>query len=156
MSRRYFRHGELPLVVLALLAEEPRHGYEVMAELTRLFPDYRASPGSVYPAIEALQAEGLLVGVARDGKTTYRTTADGDDALSARAELLAALEHRTGARLSPGDSLTSVLARFTARLVPLSGRVDPAAVEGVLERAAAEIEKFSRIRTITVIKETSK
>lgn len=156
MSRRYFRHGELPLVVLALLADEPRHGYEVMAELTRLFPDYRASPGSVYPAIEALQAEGLLVGVARDGKTTYQTTAAGDDALSDRAELLAAVEHRTGARLSPGDSLTSVLARFTARLVPLSGRLDPAAVEDVLERAAAEIEKLSRRRTITAIKETSK
>ncbi|MGH3553324.1 MAG: hypothetical protein ACRDT5_12125 [Mycobacterium sp.] len=44
----------------------------------------------------------------------------------------------------------------TARLVPLSGRVDPAAVEDVLERAAADIEKLSRIRTITAIKETSK
>ena len=156
MSRRYFRHGELPLVVLALLANEPRHGYEVMAELMRLFPDYRASPGSVYPAIEALHAEGLLVSAARDGKTTYRTTTDGDDALSARAALLAALEHRTGARLSPGDSLTSALARFTARIVPLSGRVDPAAVEDVLEQAATKIERLSRIRTITAVKETSK
>lgn len=156
MPRRYFRHGELPLVVLALLADEPRHGYEVMSELTRLFPDYSASPGSVYPAIDALHAEGLLVGVARDGRTTYRTTAEGDDALSARAELLGALEHRTGARLPHGDSLASVLARFKARLMPLSGRVDPAAVEDALERAAADIEKLGRIRKITAVKEAKK
>ena len=39
MSRRFFRHGELPLVLLALLAERPKHGYEIMADLTRLFTD---------------------------------------------------------------------------------------------------------------------
>ncbi len=141
MPRRFFRHGELPLVLLALFAECPRNGYEVMAELARLFgPHYRSSPGSVYPAIEALQAEGLIDGQAREGKTMYRTTKTGSEALEARRDTLAALELRTGTRFGDADSIESLLARFRVRLAPLSGRVDPQAVAAVLQRAAAEIE----------------
>lgn len=144
MPRRFFRHGELPLVLLALVAEHPKHGYEIMAELARLFgPSYRASPGSIYPAIEALEAEGLIEGEALAGKKVYRSTAAGDDALQARSELLAALELRTGVRLARGASLEPLLARFKARVAPLSGRVDVDAVTAVLERAATEIERLN-------------
>jgi DNA-binding PadR family transcriptional regulator len=131
-------------VLLALAAEQPRNGYEIMGELARLFgPRYRPSPGSIYPAIEALEAEELIAGERSDGKTTYRTTGAGDDALAARSEPLAALELRTGTRLGRGDSLEAAVARFKARLAPLSGRVDPEAVAAVLERAANEIEGLS-------------
>jgi DNA-binding PadR family transcriptional regulator len=144
MPRRFFRHGELPLVLLALLADRPMHGYEVMSELTRLFgPRYRPSPGSVYPAVEALEAEGLIEGEARGGRTTYRATDVGAAALADREDDLAALELRTGARVRRSDSLEPTLARFKARLVPLSGRVDADAVAAVLDRAAAEIESLN-------------
>jgi DNA-binding PadR family transcriptional regulator len=144
MPRRFFRHGELPLVLLALIAEQTRHGYEIMGELDRLFgPAYRPSPGSVYPAVEALQAEGLIEGELGNGKTTYRTTAAGGEALATHGDALAALELRTGARLARTDSIEPVLARFKARLAPLSGRVDCAAVAAVLERAATEIESLN-------------
>jgi DNA-binding PadR family transcriptional regulator len=148
MSRRFFRHGELPLVLLALLADRPRHGYEVMSELARLFgPHYRPSPGSVYPAMEALEAEGLVEGDAREGRTTYRTTTAGADALAERADDLAALEVRTGTRVRSSDSLEPTLARFKARLTPLSGHVDAEAVAAILDRAAAEIESLDGLAT---------
>jgi DNA-binding PadR family transcriptional regulator len=132
------------LVLLALLAERPKHGYEIMADLIQLFgPVYRASPGSIYPAIEALEAEGLIAGEAQSGKTIYGNTAAGEEALESRAELLATLELRTGVRLARGDSLEPVLARFKARVAPLSGHVDPEAVAAVLDRAAAEIETLN-------------
>jgi DNA-binding PadR family transcriptional regulator len=141
MPRRFFRHGELPLVLLALLARRPMHGYEVMTELSRLFgPRYRPSPGSVYPAVEALEAESLLIGEDRGGRTTYSLTATGAQALEERGERLAAVELRTGARLRRSDSLDPLLARFKARVAPLSGRVDAQAVAAVLDRAAEEIE----------------
>jgi DNA-binding PadR family transcriptional regulator len=144
MPRRFFRHGELPLVLLALLSERPKHGYEIMAELTRLFgPRYRASPGSIYPAVEALEAEGLIDGEAIGGKTVYRNTPSGEEALEARDDVLAEIELRTGVRLSPGGSLDPLLARFKARLAPLSGHVDPDRAAAVLERAAIEIEKLN-------------
>jgi DNA-binding PadR family transcriptional regulator len=148
LPRRFFRHGELPLVLLALLAERPRHGYEIMAELKRLFgPSYRASPGSVYPEIEALHAEGLIDGQTHDSKTTYRVTATGGQAIEARRDALAALEVRTGARFGDVDSIEPLLDRFRARLVPLSGRVDPQAIAAVLQRAAADIESLDRLPT---------
>jgi DNA-binding PadR family transcriptional regulator len=148
MPRRFFRHGELPLVLLALLADRPMHGYEVMSELARLFgPRYRPSPGSVYPAVDALEAEGLIDGEAHDGRTTYRATAAGAAALAERADALAALEVRTGARVRRSESLEPMLARFKARLAPLSGRVDPDAVAALLDRAAAEIESLDRLAT---------
>lgn len=149
MSRRFFLHGELPLVLLALVAENPRHGYEIMSELTRLFgPRYRASPGSVYPAIEALQGENLIVGRAQGDKTVYSITELGEKALTDRSEQLAALELRVGVRLAPGESLDSLLNHFKARLAPLAGHVDPGAVVAVLDRAASDIEQLrpNRIR----------
>lgn len=141
MSRRFFKHGELPLVLLALVAEHPRHGYEIMSELTRLFgPRYRASPGSIYPAIEALQTEGLIAGEVVGDKTVYRIMPTGEKALDDRSEQLAAIELRLEVRLSQGDSLDALLTSFKARLSPLSGRVDPAGAEEILEQAASEIE----------------
>jgi DNA-binding PadR family transcriptional regulator len=148
LPRRFFRHGELPLVLLALLAERPRHGYEILAELKRLFgPRYRPSPGSVYPAIEALDAEGLIDGQTSEGRTTYRVTEAGEQAMQARRDALAALEVRTGARFGDADSIETLLDRFRARLVPLSGRVDPQAIAAVLQRAAADIESLDRLST---------
>jgi DNA-binding PadR family transcriptional regulator len=148
MSRRFFRHGELPLAVLALLAERPMHGYELMSELSRLFgPRYRPSPGSVYPALEALKGEQLLSGEADSGRTTYKITTSGAEALEARADDLAALEFRTGVCVQDAESLDAALARFKARLGPLSGRVDLTIVAPILERAATEIEDQSRSTT---------
>jgi DNA-binding PadR family transcriptional regulator len=143
VSRRFFRHGELPLVLLALMADRPMHGYELMSELSRLFgPHYRPSPGTVYPAMDALEAEDLIQGSSQDGRTTYQTTEAGATALEERADALAALEVRTGARVRRSDSLEPPLARFNARLAPLSGRVDPDAVAEILDRAATEIESL--------------
>jgi DNA-binding PadR family transcriptional regulator len=148
MSRRFFRHGELPLAVLALLAERPMHGYELMSELSRLFgPRYRPSPGSVYPALEALKGEQLLSGEADSSRTTYKITASGAEALETRADDLAALEFRTGVCVQNAESLDAALARFKARLSPLSGRVGLTIVEPILERAATEIEDQSRSTT---------
>ncbi|HEV2791719.1 MAG TPA: PadR family transcriptional regulator [Solirubrobacterales bacterium] len=141
MSLRFFRHGELPLVLLALLAERPMHGYELMASLKRLFgPRYRPSPGSVYPALEALEAEGLLEGESGGGRTIYRASAAGTEALAERADSLAELELRTGVEVRPAQSLEATLSRFKARLAPLAGRIDVEAVTAVLDRAATEIE----------------
>jgi DNA-binding PadR family transcriptional regulator len=124
------------------------HAYEVMAELGRLFgPAYRPSPGSVYPAVDALEAEELIEGDEQGGRTTYRTTSLGEEMLEDRADALAALELRTGARLGRADSLEPVLARSKARLMRLSGRVDPEVVAAALDRAAADIEALDGLPT---------
>lgn len=136
-----FNPGELPLVLLALAEQEPMKAYEFLAELDRLFgPDYRSSPGGVYPALTALRVEKLL-SVESDGRAKrYSLTRAGRDALEKRRGQLAALEERTGARVREDGSLRPALDRFVQRVMKRSGHLDPDRVSKVLDRAAREIE----------------
>ena len=61
--------------ILALLAEEPRHGYAVMTELAeRSGGLWRPSPGSVYPVLQQLQDEGLVVSSDSEGRKVFALT----------------------------------------------------------------------------------
>ena len=56
---RMFDGGELRLVILALIAEKPRYGYEIIKELgERVGGDYSPSPGVVYPTLTMLEEMG--------------------------------------------------------------------------------------------------
>ena len=135
MTRR-FGHGELHLALLALLSERPMHGYDLMGELARRMGGrYRPSPGSIYPAVSALQAEGLIAGREEDDRRVYRITAMGSKALAGRADRLARMEAQLGVRFGE-DSVDVALARFTQRVRTLAGKLDARSVSEVLERTA--------------------
>ena len=64
--------------VLALLAERPMHGYEIIGELAeRTNGMWKPSPGSVYPTLQMLEEEGLVTGEEADGKRRFTLTDDG-------------------------------------------------------------------------------
>lgn len=70
--------GDVRLAVLALLAEQPRHGYEIIQEITdRTSGSWRASPGSVYPTIQQLEDEGLVRTEESQGRRTVHLTEAG-------------------------------------------------------------------------------
>lgn len=145
-----FRPGELPLVVLAILSGAPRNGYELLSELERLFsPDYRPSPGSIYPALKALVTEKLIRPRASDGRKAYELTASGRSALQKRAAMLAEIEVRTGARVAPANGLAPALERFNARVMALSGLVDAAEVDALLDQTAATLERRTKHRELS-------
>lgn len=136
MRNQFFMPGELPLVLLALLGDRSRGGYELLGELERRFaPSYRPSPGSVYPALSALRAEGLVEQVPGQGKATYLVTDDGHRLLTDQRDVLRRIESRTSTVLASEGSLQAALARFTARINRLGTRVDRSAVERVIEQA---------------------
>jgi DNA-binding PadR family transcriptional regulator len=63
---------------VALLAEQPMHGYQVIQELeSRSGGLWRPSPGSVYPTLQLLADEGLVTHEESDGKRVYALTAEG-------------------------------------------------------------------------------
>lgn len=75
MTPPVFGHGELRLVLLTLIAERPRHGYELIQALTDHFDGgYSPSAGTIYPRLAKLEQEGL-VSKREDGrKTVYAIT----------------------------------------------------------------------------------
>jgi DNA-binding PadR family transcriptional regulator len=144
MAPRFFHHGELPLVVLALLEREPMHGYQVLGELTRRFGDaYEPSAGSVYPAIRALRADGLVGATTSGRRSVYSLTDLGHQTLRARGEELAAVELRTGARIRLVTSVDGVIDRFAIRARLLAPMLDPRTTEHLLAETATRLERLA-------------
>ena len=75
--------GDVRAAILALLAERPMHGYEMIQELeARTGGVWRPSPGSVYPTLQLLEDEGLIAGEEGEGRRRFTLT----DAGRAEAE----------------------------------------------------------------------
>ena len=70
--------GDVRAAVLALLAEKPMHGYQIIAEIEqRSGGAWKPSAGSVYPTLQLLADEGLIEAEAADGRKTYSLTEAG-------------------------------------------------------------------------------
>jgi DNA-binding PadR family transcriptional regulator len=88
-SGRLFDHGELRLVVLALISEQPRHGYEIIKEIEdRVAGTYSPSPGVIYPTLTMLEELGQATVAESNGKKLYAITADGTAYLAANKTAL--------------------------------------------------------------------
>jgi DNA-binding PadR family transcriptional regulator len=78
--------GDIRAAILALLAEEPMHGYQVIKELgTRTGGVWKPSPGSVYPTLQHMEEEGVVAGRDEDGKRVFELTEAGRTELATRA-----------------------------------------------------------------------
>src|ERR687897_1351037 len=70
--------GDVRAAILALLAERPMHGYEMISELeTRTGGVWRPSPGSIYPTLQLLEDEGLIVSEESEGRRRFTLTEAG-------------------------------------------------------------------------------
>lgn len=86
-GRRRQRRGDIKFVLLELIAEKPRHGYELIKELENRYAGfYRPSPGSVYPTLQLLEDEGNLTSAVEDGKRIYTITEAGQTLLKEREQ----------------------------------------------------------------------
>ena len=89
---RRARRGDIRTALLALLAEKPMHGYDLMRELTeRSGGLWRPSAGSVYPTLQMMEEEGLVTGEDIEGRRTFSLTSKG------RAEHAASAQRSGGA-----------------------------------------------------------
>ncbi|GAA3595335.1 PadR family transcriptional regulator [Agrococcus terreus] len=93
MSPAVFGHGALRLYLLSLLADAPRHGYELMQALEQRFGGtYSPSAGTIYPRLAKLEEEGLVTKTVEGRKATYAITDAGRAELAAREHELRDLE----------------------------------------------------------------
>jgi DNA-binding PadR family transcriptional regulator len=99
------RRGDVRAAALALLAERPMHGYEMIKELSeRTDGAWRPSAGSIYPTLQLLEDEGLIRGEEADGKRRFSLTEAGT----------AEYEQREGS--APWDVFTAGAAPETLQL----------------------------------------
>jgi DNA-binding PadR family transcriptional regulator len=77
-GRRRMRRGDVRAAILVLLAEQPANGYRLMQEIEeRSEGVWRPSPGSVYPALQQLEDEGLVASDAEAGRKSFALTKEG-------------------------------------------------------------------------------
>jgi DNA-binding PadR family transcriptional regulator len=84
------RRGDVRLAILALLKERPMHGYEMMQELAdRTQGLWRPSPGSLYPALQLLEDQGMVRSESADGRREFTLTEDGRTELASHPKKIA-------------------------------------------------------------------
>ncbi len=86
---RMLAQGDLRLIALALIAEEPRHGYEIIKLVEEKTADwYSPSPGIVYPTLTYLDEAGYVVASTEGSKKLYAITEEGRAYLAANRDLV--------------------------------------------------------------------
>ncbi len=105
-------------MVLALIAEKPRHGYEIIKAIEdRLAGTYSPSPGVIYPTLTMLEELGHATVAESDGKKLYTITPEGAAYLAANQVALdAALARMDGVRAAHGDGPAPGIIRATENL----------------------------------------
>jgi DNA-binding PadR family transcriptional regulator len=150
--QQMFESGEVKFVILRLLKEKPRHGYEIIKDLEeRLAGCYTPSAGTVYPTLQLLEDQGYVRAEEQDGKKVYHITPEGERFLEANRGLLEDILDRvrdtvrdfTGGRMADLNSAFTQLARNTYKRAWRWGPDHPALprITEILRRAADEIEQ---------------
>jgi DNA-binding PadR family transcriptional regulator len=153
---RMFEQGDLKYVILRLLSEKPRHGYEIIKELEERFGGaYAPSAGTVYPTLALLEDLGYAsVAPEEGGKKVYAITPAGEKYLeenkSAVEDIFERIQDFGTSFLS--ESMMEVnrafgrLARATYTTVPWQSgdKTIASELKSILERAADEIDALSR------------
>jgi DNA-binding PadR family transcriptional regulator len=115
---RFLEHGDLRFIVLALIAEQPRHGYELIKELEdRTGGAYRPSPGVIYPTLALLEDEGFIRPVTGEaGRKLFEATDEGREALKANQAGVDAVFARMAEAAEGADSTRPRIARAMTNL----------------------------------------
>jgi len=153
-ARRMFESGELRLVLLKLIADEPRHGYDLIRAIEELTGgEYAPSPGIIYPTLTLLQDMGLIEEAAGEGpRKAFQATDEGRTHLEERAEEVEGLLERLSdikprSEHSAGPAIGRAVKNLMTALSHRVGR-DGLDEELLLEIAAILDEAAQRIERV--------
>jgi DNA-binding PadR family transcriptional regulator len=147
-----FESGEVKFIILRLLKEKPRHGYEIIKALEeKMSGCYTPSAGTVYPTLQLLEDQGYIRAVDTDGKKVYEVTPEGEKFLEENRDVLEDIVGRVRdtVRDFAGGSMGALhgafggVARATFTQAWRKGPDDPALkrVTEILRKTAEEIEQ---------------
>jgi DNA-binding PadR family transcriptional regulator len=146
-----FESGDMKFVILRLLREQPRHGYEIIKALEeKLGGCYTPSAGTIYPTLQLLEDQGYVRAVETDGRRVYHITAAGERFLNENSDVLDDIFERVREAVrdfAGGDmaELNSAFARLATSIYKRAWRKGPEhpaikRVAEILRKAAEEID----------------
>lgn len=150
---RVFDNGDLRLVIMLLLSERPRHGYEIIKALEeRVGGGYSPSPGVVYPTLTLLEELGhASVTDERAGRKLYTLTNEGTKFVADNRETVDAIVARVAegaaARAGPPPPVARAMENLSIALrLRLQGRPATAAqiraIAAAIDGAARTVEEL--------------
>jgi DNA-binding PadR family transcriptional regulator len=150
--QQIFESGEVKYVILRLLREKPRHGYEIIKALEeRMGGCYTPSPGTIYPTLQLLEDQGYVRAVESEGKRVFHITPEGEAFLEQHRDVVDEIFERvrdtvrgfSGGKMAALNQAFARLAAATYRQAWRAGPDDPMVgrMAEVLRRAADEIEQ---------------
>jgi len=149
-GRTRARRGDVRAAVLALLAEQPRNGYQLMQEIAeRSNGTWRPSPGSIYPALSLLEDEGLVTDEGNGGDRLLTLTDAGREWVASHTDEIDAVWASLAGGDQPTDAraegLREAVARLAAAVVQVgqaggAGHVD--AARDILVRARRDLYRL--------------
>ncbi len=152
--RRLFDQAELQTILLALLAEQPRHGYDLIRAIEELTGgEYAPSPGIVYPALTFMEEQGLIAPAeAENTRKSYTLTPEGQQRVADDAEVIKALRARLASlaeareKADPAPVRRAMHSLKSALLDRLSqdgaGRETVLAIADIIDEATRKIERI--------------
>jgi DNA-binding PadR family transcriptional regulator len=150
--QRFFGHGELRLVILDILTRNASHGYELIKEIETL-THYTPSPGVIYPTLDLLQDQQLIIINEEDGgRKKIAITSQGQAWLAENNEHLQHIQARIKARsvgyqLRKDPQMKRALENFKAVLDLKVNQSELSAAQlkqiiGIIDRAALDISQL--------------
>jgi DNA-binding PadR family transcriptional regulator len=151
---RMFGQGELRLALLALIAENPSHGYELIKGIEEMTGGgYAPSPGAVYPTLQLLEDEGAIAEADAEGsKKPYAVTPQGEAELEERKSEVAELMRRLGRH---GERSTTVRSHDLFRAMgnlgsvlknrAKAGKLDEATINEIVDMIDEMAKRIERL-----------
>ncbi len=156
---RMFGRGDLKFVILDMLRDQPRHGYDIIRELEGRFGGfYTPSAGVVYPTLQMLEDMGAVTSQQQDGRKMYTITEEGRRILEERRDTIDDIADRVkgwmrGATRPEVQDTMREMGELMALLAREGGRLwnDPERLKAVRETIAktrSELEAILRTERI--------
>ncbi len=146
---RMFGQGDLRLLLLALIADSPSHGYDLIRTIEAKFAgSYSPSPGTIYPTLTLLEEQELIQGeAAAGGKKSYSATLAGRQFLAENSEqvkaLMARIDIMAGAKEGSAipDAIMHAVQTLRHAIMAKGGwsEAEMERIKSVLEKAARDI-----------------
>jgi DNA-binding PadR family transcriptional regulator len=152
---RMFGHGDLKLLLLALIEQQPRHGYELIRIIEDMFHgQYSPSPGAIYPTLTMLEELGhaevtneqggrKLYAITTAGRAYLDENRDAVDAVTARTEHSARMAAKMAAPMNVRKAMHALKHALLMRASDWS-KAEAQRVTDILERAASAIATGER------------